>query len=571
MALEDSIAKYEVQIIRSGDGASAAVTEFQNLDNAAKKVSSSLSASSEELQKLRETSLLTREGMSGLTDITLLCGGTRFPELQEASMAARGALMSLRTATMLTGASIETMVPVVGIVAAAIAAGVLIWNSYSASMKLAAEQTKAMSDSLAKMPALVTQISGLLKAGLISPDQSQQWMQMLGRTPSNARSAGVLSIDGMNLATPEVPFRPAGKLSVGVMNLDVPAEHASPLGSVTPDALGDVQKQMRDQGLTHADNRLNPQIEALEKLKALQETISTETLEGYDKERAGSQKTYQDQLAQVQELALISGQTFTAEQQAALSAAAQSANQHRLDVINEKETAALDKQDAEAKVQLQKLVVDNQRAADAEMKSMQEAFDQDSANMIKDFNQQEQLYGLTSKEDKKTILQTELQDRRDFDLNMYADYRMTLEQMTEADNQAQIKYLQCLNSLEKKEELHTMTMQQMENQTAQNFASGFSNAFISFIEGTKSAGQAFAEFAEQFLAQIAEMIMQQEVLNVIKSAFFGGEGIAVSGAAAGGIFPTMAATGISGVGSLRVLQRTSPSSTSWPARPEPKP
>ena len=211
MALEDSIAKYEVQIIRSGDGASAAVTEFQNLDNAAKKVSSSLSASSEELQKLRETSLLTREGMSGLTDITLLCGGTRFPELQEASMAARGALMSLRTATMLTGASIETMVPVVGIVAAAIAAGVLIWNSYSASMKLAAEQTKAMSDSLAKMPALVTQISGLLKAGLISPDQSQQWMQMLGRTPSNARSAGVLSIDGMNLATPEVPFRPTGK------------------------------------------------------------------------------------------------------------------------------------------------------------------------------------------------------------------------------------------------------------------------------------------------------------------------------------------------------------------------
>src|ERR1035441_6423365 len=106
MAIEDSIAKYEVQITRSGDGTSAAVSEFQNLDKAAKTASTSLSASSEELQKLRETSLLTRKGMSGLTDVTLLCGGTRFPELQEASMAARGALMSLRTATMLTGASI---------------------------------------------------------------------------------------------------------------------------------------------------------------------------------------------------------------------------------------------------------------------------------------------------------------------------------------------------------------------------------------------------------------------------------------------------------------------------------
>ena len=111
-------------------------------------------------------------------------------------------------------------------------------------------------------------------------------------------------------------------------------------------------------------------------------------------------------------------------------------------------------------------------------------------------------------------------------------------------------YQEGLNACGKKEKIHLQTTGQMEVTAANNFASGFSNAFMSFIQGTKSAGEAFAEFAERFLASIAEMIMQQEVLNVIKSAFFGGGGVAVAGAADGGIFPTMAASGISGVGAL---------------------
>jgi Lambda phage tail tape-measure protein (Tape_meas_lam_C) len=550
MALENQIAAYEVQITRTGDGAAVAVQEFKNLDSAAKTVSGSLGASAESLTKMRESSLMARESMHELNSITMLAGGTRFPELTEASIAARMALMSMRTAVQLTGATLETVVPIVGFIVAALGAGAYLWNSYREEMKKVEEQAKSMSDALEKMPALVTEISGLLKAGLISPDQSQQWMQMLGRTPSHAHSEGTLSIAGMNLQTPEVPFRSAGKLSVGGLNLNVPEEHASPLGAVTPDALGDVQKQMRDQGLLDANNRLDPQIEALEKLQTLQKTISSESLEGYAKERDASQKKYEDELAQIQQLALIASQKFSTDQRAALDAAALTANQTRLDAINSKQTAELDKRDAEAKIQLQKLVVENQREADAALKAEQEAFHEESLGMIKNFNLQEKLYTVSSKEDKKTILATELQDRRDFDLNMYEDYRMTLEEMNQADTQAQIKYQEGLNSMQHHEELRTMTMQQMENQAATQFASGFSNAFLEFVQGTKSAGQAFAEFAQSFLADIAKMILQQEMLNVIKSAFFSGGGMAVSGAASGGIFPTFAASGISGVGSL---------------------
>jgi hypothetical protein len=196
------------------------------------------------------------------------------------------------------------------------------------------------------------------------------------------------------------------------------------------------------------------------------------------------------------------------------------------------------------------MAVDQQRQADEELKAEQEARDQETTTMIKAFNQDEKLYALTSKEDKRAILQQEYKDRLDFDSAMAADYRITLDQMTEMDQEARIQYQQGLNALEHREELHTMTMQQMENQAAQNFAGGFSDAFLSFVQGTKSAEQAFGEFAASFLADIGRMIMQQMVLNMIKSAVFGGGGTAVAGAASGGFFPIMAASGLAGVSSV---------------------
>lgn len=58
-------------------------------------------------------------------------------------------------------------------------------------------------------------------------------------------------------------------------------------------------------------------------------------------------------------------------------------------------------------------------------------------------------------------------------------------------------------------------------QLADDFASGFTSAFSSFVQGTQSAMDAFRQFAANFLRQIAEMILQQMIFNAIRG-FMGG-------------------------------------------------
>ena len=61
-------------------------------------------------------------------------------------------------------------------------------------------------------------------------------------------------------------------------------------------------------------------------------------------------------------------------------------------------------------------------------------------------------------------------------------------------------------------------------QINQSFAGGVTNAFSDFVTGTQSAKDAFAQFAADFLKQIAQMILQQTILNALKSSQSGGIG-----------------------------------------------
>ena len=78
-------------------------------------------------------------------------------------------------------------------------------------------------------------------------------------------------------------------------------------------------------------------------------------------------------------------------------------------------------------------------------------------------------------------------------------------------------------------------------QVDQTFASSLVNAFDSFIQGTQSAGAAFRQFAADFLRQIAQMILQQIILNALQNSGFGG---AVASA-----FPTNHTGGVVGYSS----------------------
>ena len=72
-----------------------------------------------------------------------------------------------------------------------------------------------------------------------------------------------------------------------------------------------------------------------------------------------------------------------------------------------------------------------------------------------------------------------------------------------------------------------LDMVQVGEQAEQQAAGGISHAFSAFVTGTKDADQAFQEFGANFLATIADMIMQVILLNAIKagvSAVFSGFG-----------------------------------------------
>jgi hypothetical protein len=88
-------------------------------------------------------------------------------------------------------------------------------------------------------------------------------------------------------------------------------------------------------------------------------------------------------------------------------------------------------------------------------------------------------------------------------------------------------------------------MQQLGQAVTETFASGFSQAFVSFLDGTKSAKEAFGDFARSFLSTVAQMIMQQLVLNALQGVFGGAKK-----AASGGMFPRFAASGLAGVSSV---------------------
>ncbi len=81
--------------------------------------------------------------------------------------------------------------------------------------------------------------------------------------------------------------------------------------------------------------------------------------------------------------------------------------------------------------------------------------------------------------------------------------------------------------------------QQIANQINQEFARGLTDAITDFVYGTLSAKDAFKQFAAEFLKKIAQMILQQTILNALGGGTGGGGGISV---------PTNHRGGIAGVG-----------------------
>jgi hypothetical protein len=85
------------------------------------------------------------------------------------------------------------------------------------------------------------------------------------------------------------------------------------------------------------------------------------------------------------------------------------------------------------------------------------------------------------------------------------------------------------------------SLQEIANGIAENLAGGLTDAFMSIIDGTKSAKEAFKAFAVDFLKQITAMIIKATLLYTIQSAL----GAVGGGGGIGGIFSSLLGGGAS--------------------------
>lgn len=85
------------------------------------------------------------------------------------------------------------------------------------------------------------------------------------------------------------------------------------------------------------------------------------------------------------------------------------------------------------------------------------------------------------------------------------------------------------------------------DQLNERIASGLTDAVLDWADGTKSAEDAFREFASSFLREIAQMILKQMLFNAISSAGGAGGG-GIGGAIAGGLSAIFSGSGKAGGG-----------------------
>ncbi len=117
------------------------------------------------------------------------------------------------------------------------------------------------------------------------------------------------------------------------------------------------------------------------------------------------------------------------------------------------------------------------------------------------------------------------------------------ERIVELENQ-KTAHIEALNK-KHKESLDDLEegLKKIAQTAVLEFASGMSHAFMSIIDGSKSAGEALKEFGANFLKMVADLIMQLLILRALKSVMMP-MGLWPFPAAGGIIAPAKAAAGL---------------------------
>jgi hypothetical protein len=515
------------------------------------------------LTQVRQTAMLTHEGFRTLSASAMLLGGTRFPELGMGVMGVTQGMRALRTAAMLTGLSMAELLIPIAAIAAVVAGGAYIWHEFNAGENEAAENAKKLAAAWEKLPKLLKDIGDAQKAGILSPggakklvtqvsgnNGKQLYIDQNGELTENATHKGEIA---------ELTSGPGmfGPVQTGSHEGDIPNQKAT-------------QEQIEANAkaqITANGQVTETQIEAITKLKALDEEALQKKLDGFEKEKAAVQDELKKKLdAMAQERQLASAHIgegvnpFTPG-----LAAADDAARANLEVVAAGKIAAID---AKAKAESDKADLEVQKAYEAYLAEEAELDQQIAVELEKEAAAKERL----SEEDeriqqreaalkiksiegnpnlwatqKAQLLLSENQARQASILSEMKQNDLDLVGMKnqEQKNKLTKQNLDLENELVglRDREIHQQAqagnwgaafkdaakgVQAWNQSLAQTVAGGalnllqegihgMANAFTSVIMGTKSLGQAMSQLGQQMLSSFISMILDiaMEALVVI--------------------------------------------------------
>ncbi len=212
------------------------------------------------------------------------------PRIAEASANMSGGLFAV----------MQKFLPVIGGVAAAVAAGAVAWHYYGDALIDPQKRAKELADELEKIPGILGKIETAQRAGTISPTMAERYRDMLsGKTPLyNQTTVG--DAFGGHAST-------IGTGAFGVFGTQIPQLTTDPniRNSRTGQIIGtrqlansaDTQKyveaQMRADKTVMANNDQNPGTEALAKLHELELKIQRDAEVGPEKQMSRIRDRYE--------------------------------------------------------------------------------------------------------------------------------------------------------------------------------------------------------------------------------------------------------------------------------------
>jgi len=519
--------------------AAAALQAFvQTQGSGLKQLAARGAESAVALRQVRETAMLTHEGLRGLEGTVFLLGGTRFPELTMGVMTAVQGMKALRTSAMLTGASMATVLPVVGVIAAGVAAGVIVWKQFSSAEEQAAKQAKDLEDALGKIPEQLTRIRDLMKAGALGPGAAGEFSDYItGKKKLYVNSKGDVTPQSTETVEMQMPTGSGGAGLYGGFQGGTSSNFVT--RNLLEASLGQAQKYVSDILAGKAGMNDPRATEALRSLEEMEKKFHIESLEGLEKEKAEIQDKYQKQRDEIKATIVAAGPLMTPTKQAAADSAladinkseaqaleAAKAKQAEKDVEFEKLVSGYFREEAEIEDEItQQLIKQSQIRQEIARAQVEAKLTTIQGNPLLSDQQKAQqsvpLYNLLIQENAARIrsLQLTTEQTNNESVRLEAQKQMTDLMKQQSELQNNLTKAQDQNSFSDQMKVQgAQVASQWGNlskslangafKTIQQGISGMANALTSLIMGTETAGQAFAQFGMSVLSSFIEMILE---------------------------------------------------------------